>query len=243
MEEQLDGTIAQEELQTALDEAWRREEAADPVISQTREDMQNDEGGIPAQKTEQTKAPEEQGAGTDQEPAFILKHLGITRAVDKDEVVRLAQQGMDYERVKAERDQLRAYRKQADPALTTVRDLAGMQGMSLPEYAEHCRRQGLPPARPERQEQAGRTRREEMARFLKCYPDVQPEQIPTQVWEAVKNGEALTAAYAMHRSRALEAELTAERQNRQNAQKTTGKLSTMGAGKQDEIDKWWNLEM
>ena len=53
-------------------------------------------------------------------------------------------------------------------------------------------------------------------------------------------GESLTAAYTMHRNQQLEAELAAERQNKQNQERTTGPLSAQreGDGK-SEIDKWW----
>ena len=44
----------------------------------------------------------------------------------------------------------------------------------------------------------------------------------------------------MHRNQQLEAELAAERQNRQNQGRTTGSLYAQreGDGK-SEIDKWW----
>ena len=53
-------------------------------------------------------------------------------------------------------------------------------------------------------------------------------------------GESLTAAYTMHRNQQLDAELAAERQNKQNQERTTGSLSAQreGDGK-SEIDKWW----
>ena len=56
----------------------------------------------------------------------------------------------------------------------------------------------------------------------------------------VAQGESLTAAYTMHRNQQLEAELAAERQNKQNQERTTGSLSAQREGdSKSEIDKWW----
>ncbi|NCB63439.1 MAG: hypothetical protein EOM52_07460 [Clostridia bacterium] len=252
MEELLENNIAQDaQLQAALDEAWSEEDAAEQDIPEPEEEAQEKEDASEpaAQQAQSDRAPEEKTAGTDQPLTFTLKHLDQTRIVDKDGVVRLAQQGLDYERVRAERDQLRAYRKEAGPALDIVQALAEKNGMSSAGYAEHCRKQGLLPAEPGgreagRQEQADRARRAEMGRFLSAYPGVKPEEIPKDVWAAVKNGENLTAAYAMHRSRELEAALAAERQNRENVRKTTGSLFAADDGiHQSEFDRWWNLDL
>ena len=58
-------------------------------------------------------------------------------------MVRLAQQGLDYERVRTERDQLREYRAQADPALNLVKTFAENSGMSLEDYVDYCRTQAI----------------------------------------------------------------------------------------------------
>ena len=49
----------------------------------------------------------EQGSkdkGSDQSEGFTLRHLGQERTVDRDEVIRLAQQGMDYQRIREKWD-------------------------------------------------------------------------------------------------------------------------------------------
>lgn len=222
------------------------------------------------------KAKEEKSAEADQPLTFTLKHLDEVKTVDKDEIVKLAQQGMDYERIRTERDQLRDYRKEADPAMTFLKSYADKQGMSVSQYLDFCRKQELlssgldeknatatleiekreatdkaaaeAKTAEEKQKQAAAletkqkadARQSDMSRFLKKFPDVKPDTIPPEVWKEVAKGDSIVTAYTEWRNQKLEAELAAERQNKANAQKTTGSLSTTGTGTQDEYDKWWN---
>ena len=79
-----------------------------------------------------------------QSESFTLRHLDDPPVtVDRVGVVRLAQQGLDYERVRTERDQLRTYREQADPALNVLKAFAEKSGMSLEEYVDYCRIQTI----------------------------------------------------------------------------------------------------
>ena len=199
------------------------------------------------------------------------------RTVDKDEIVKLAQQGMDYERIRTERDQLRDYRKEADPALALVKEVAAENGMTIEQYADYFRKQKLmgldekktqlsgllltrkrssrKPRRKRKPRRNSRNRRQHASRsrkpkqsgmtwacFLKKYPTIKPDAIPKEVWIDVASGVPLVAAYTEHHNKQLETELAAERQNKANAQKTTGSKTTAGAGHVDEYDKWWNSD-
>lgn len=90
-------------------------------------------------------------------------------------------------------------------------------------------------------EQARRAqaRQAEMSTFLSTYPDVKPDSIPKEVWAQVAQGVPLTTAYTMYRNQTLEAELAAERQNRENQRRSPGSLKTEGDGGQDELDAIW----
>lgn len=218
------GTFAPDEaLLKELGEAW--DDAEGEREAQGQEETDDLEADQPKQ-TEPKAAgePKPGGAGTEKperettdaaEEAqnFTLKHLGELRTVGKDEVVRLAQQGLDYQRIRAERDWLRAaLRGETEPG-----------ARSAAVRAEE--------------------RKEDIRRFLREFPAVKPEEIPKEVWGQVAEGEGLASAYALHRSRQLEAELAAERQNRRNAQNTTGSLAGGIKGiPQDEFLKWWEDE-
>ena len=77
-----------------------------------------------------TDKPEDKQTEADQPLTFTLKHLDETRTVDKDEVIKLAQQGMDYERVRTERDQLREYRKENDIYAKFIKERAEQNGLT-----------------------------------------------------------------------------------------------------------------
>ena len=246
--------------------------------AQPEADQPTTEEPTEAEATEVKEADEKQ-AEADQPLTFTLKHLDEVKTVGKDEIVKLAQQGMDYERIRTERDQLRDYRNEADPALNLVKAYAEQNGMTITDYVDFCRKQELmakgideatatervavdndkariqaekeakaaeeaqTKAQQEEQQKRVENRKNEMNRFLQKFPAVKPESIPSEVWAEVAKGDSLVVAYTEHRNKQLEAELAAERQNKANKEKTTGSLSTTGAGsKQDEIDKWWNSD-
>lgn len=84
--------------------------------------------------------------GAKEQPAetFTLRHLDDPpRNVGREEVIRLAQQGLDYERVRQERDSLRASRQEDQQVVELVKGFAARSGMSVAEYVDYCRTQDL----------------------------------------------------------------------------------------------------
>ena len=84
--------------------------------------------------------------GAKEQPAetFTLLHLDDPpRNVGREEVIRLAQQGLDYERVRQERDSLRASRQEDQQVVELVKGFAARSGMSVAEYVDYCRTQDL----------------------------------------------------------------------------------------------------
>lgn len=129
----------------ALDAAWADDApeapaaqepapAAEPPAQKPTEEQ-------PPQQSPTEKPPAEQP--TPQEDAYTLKHMDETRTVSRDEVVSLAQKGMDYDRIRQERDQLRQYRQEADPALLMVKGYAERSGLTVEQYLDVVRRQEL----------------------------------------------------------------------------------------------------
>jgi len=269
MEELTESAVPSDE---TIDSTWNEEcgeaESTDGPDWEPDADQQTEEpaGQTPENVAQQTDGQARQKAPAGGEEAtFTLKHLDEVRTVGRDEVVKLAQQGMDYDRIRTERDQLRSDYQQTDPSFSLISSFAKRSGMNTAQYLENIRKQDL--IRSGASEQAANaqiaaekmtaaktqeaSRREQvqaearkasMTRFIKAYPDVKPEEITKEVWKAVSRGEDLTAAYTFHKNRRLEADLAAERQNGRNTQMSTGSMSTRGTGKQDEIDRWWNDE-
>jgi len=219
-------------------------------------------------------APAE-GKGTQTSETFTLNYMGQARTVSRDEVTALAQQGMDYGRVRTERDALREYKAQTEPAMTLVQTMAQRSGMTVEQYIDFCRAQELmaqgvnePTARAqvalekqqaaqkaqEAEAQAAQRRQEalvqktrertaarqrDMEAFLDAYPQVKPEAIPAEVWQAVKAGESLVTAYARYENTQLRAQLAAQEQNKQNAARTPGSMQTQGErGRKTIADLW-----
>jgi len=82
--------------------------------------------------------------------------------------------------------------------------------------------------------------RQDMERFLRAYPEVKAECIPKSVWTQVAQGIPLVSAYAMHENQQLKIQLAAERQNRDNRERTPGGLGANVGSELDELDRMWN---
>lgn len=169
-------------------------------------------------------------------------------AEEPNEAAAPEQREAGYGDVRQERERLHTYRQEADPALELVRSYARRSGMELGDYFDYCRRQELTSlgysehaaATQVAEEKRTQARERDMHAFIEAYPDVKAESIPAEVWQRVAGGDSLNAAYTMYQNRALEHRLSAERQNRENRQRTPGGLNHGLVGdRRDEIDKLW----
>lgn len=128
-----------------MDEIMETMEVTDDQVTAAWDDAE------PAdQPEEEAPAPDEASRepGAEEEPAdqpelFTIKNRDETRSVTRDEIISMAQKGWDYDHVREERDQLRQYRQQADPALDLVKAYAQRNNMSVPEYLDFCRKHEL----------------------------------------------------------------------------------------------------
>lgn len=121
-----------------VDAAWDDTDTAD----------QPKEVEAPADEPENTpeQPKDDQDGGdkpADQPEMFTIKNRDETRSVTRDELISMAQKGWDYDHVRQERDQLRQYREQADPALELVKSYAQRNNMSVPDYLDFCRKHEL----------------------------------------------------------------------------------------------------
>lgn len=107
--------------ETLTEDATLETDEADPA------EAEDGEAGTEEIETEETKE-------TDQ---FSLKHLGEEKSVSRDEVITLAQKGMDYDRVRQKHDELntefstlKAEKSKADETISFLSELAQEQGFS-----------------------------------------------------------------------------------------------------------------
>lgn len=138
------------ELLSSVDAAWAGDEPLADQPVDTPAPAPADQPGEPTADQpsgdgQDAQAPDAQGehATADQPELFTLRNREEVRQVTREELTALAQKGWDYDTVREERDQLRQYRQEADPALELVKSYAQRNHMSVPEYLDYCRRQEL----------------------------------------------------------------------------------------------------
>ena len=263
-----------ETIQAEIENEWAENETV----------TENPEPETRAQENaEQTVEPAQQEPAQQEEPPadqpelFTLKNRDETKQVTRDELVAMAQKGWDYDHIREERDQLRQYRQEADPALELVKSYAQRSGMNVADYLDYCRRQELMAKGMTEQDAAqkvtmekeradldrqraeiqayqqqqnsiarkaqeqAQARQRDIEAFYRAYPGVDPKGIPQEVWNEVKNGESLTNAYTRYENRRLQAELAAERQNRDNRAKAPGSLGgSPGDDDASLISRYWD---
>lgn len=263
-----------------FDAAWGDDDTGFDSADQT---VEKDEVEEPAAEENKPEAPaveeppedvEVQESKTEQLYTLKNKVTG-DRSVTLEEMQALAQKGSDYDRVQQERDQLRAYKTEAEPAMALVKAAAARSNMTVPQYLEYVRKQELMSTgineataqaqvelekqraeinaiqeeqrkalaeeqrKKEEEERHAEARREDINKFRQYFPDVDAGKIPEEVWAQVRSGIPLTAAYALHKARALEAELAAERQNKSARDKSPGSMTTAGEQTKDIYDDGW----
>lgn len=99
------------------------------------------EDGAEAEGEPEAGADGQEAAQTDQ---FELKHLDETRTVDREEVIALAQKGLDYDRIRekydAGKEAMDWYRDNAD-SVKWLEELAKEQGLTFTEMVDQTRAQ------------------------------------------------------------------------------------------------------
>lgn len=104
----------------------------------------------PATKEDEETKPAEAVAADEQ---FTLKHLGESKNYSRDEVTTLAQKGLDYDRIRTERDSMRAEMPAMRDAMNFLEELAAGSHVSVEELMESVRAKAL----ITREAEAGRT--------------------------------------------------------------------------------------
>lgn len=175
-----------------LDAAWADEtpEAQEPEPPQAHPAPEAPQAEEPPAAPEEQ---EEKPAEADQPELFTLKNRDETRQVTREELVSMAQKGWDYDTVRQERDQLRQYREEADPALLMVRGYAERSGMTVEQYLDLCRRQELLSQGVNEQTADAQIRLEKQQTILEAQTRAAQEARQRQEAEAQKAQEAQAA--------------------------------------------------
>ena len=115
--------VEQEEAEEIEEETETESEEADQPEAEEAEDASDD------YEEEDTEAEEDEEEEDDQ--VFTLKHLDEVKEVGRDEVITLAQKGLDYDRIRTERDQLKAEKAALKEHEDFLKELAELAGQSV----------------------------------------------------------------------------------------------------------------
>ena len=185
----------------------------------------------PAADTEEPK-----GEQAEADQLFDLKHLGETKQVSRDEVITLAQKGLNYDHIRTERDaakqrvgELEAFLKElAEPQGQTIEDLIDSvrakslarkenldESIALQKVKFEREKREFEASKQKAAEEQGRkdqeTERRQQAfmRFAKEHADVDPKAIPREVWDEFNRGGDLSEAYTRFENKRLREDVKA----------------------------------
>lgn len=205
-------------------------DTAEPEADQQEGEAEAEAANEPtAEAQEQTDRSEE----ADQPELIELKHLGQTVRVTPEQLNAYAQMGLDYQRIREDRDAARKEVERLTAMETFLKELAAPQGISVEDLIDGARAEVLAKkehlnkdvalqrikldrerkafeAQKDQQKKEAQAksqeeakRQEQFLRFARIYPKVKPNDIPKDVWDAFKDGEDLVNAYARFENREL----------------------------------------
>lgn len=205
-------------------------DTAEPEADQQEGEAEAEAANEPtAEAQEQTDRSEE----ADQSELIELKHLGQTVRVTPEQLNAYAQMGLDYQRIREDRDAARKEVERLTAMETFLKELAAPQGISVEDLIDGARAEVLAKkehlnkdvalqrikldrerkafeAQKDQQKKEAQAksqeeakRQEQFLRFARTYPKVKPNDIPKDVWDAFKDGEDLVNAYARFENREL----------------------------------------
>jgi hypothetical protein len=207
------------------------DEAIEEPVAESEADAEGvaENQGAPVEQTSSESQEEpmasESEVKVDAPKQWTLQHMDEVKTVGEDEIVTLAQKGMDYDRIRGKWNE-------AKPVMELFNQFAQKAGMSVSDYVTYIRTQAKQSqgmseedakrsveledreavvAAKEAQQNAERTaqtrraeqeqrRQADIEAFRKIYPDAakDPKGIPAEVWQRVNEGMNLVAAYAVY---------------------------------------------
>lgn len=206
---------------------------------------------------------------TDETDQLILKHLGETKVVSRDEAVTLAQKGLDYDRLKSKSEERYTVLEERIAIFDEIAKQSGFENVDeLADYvmAETiAKRDGMSKEAALKQVQLEKRERQVEQReqkvkskskidsdareFLAKYPKIDFDTIPPEVWDKVNAGDSLVSAYGEYTAETARQELAAENEKlkleleaakKNSENKQRSTGSATSAGKDSVKDPWLN---
>lgn len=207
------------------------EEQPPEADQQTGEDEDEEEDS--ADDAEQAP-PQENG---EEKQTFDLKFLGETKTVNREEVITLAQKGLNYDKVLGERDTARGEVARLQEYESFLKELAAMDGSTIEDLMDGTKadllakkegidrsvalqrvkldrrekaidaKQAKANAEQQAKKEAEKKQGDDLLRFVQAYPEVKAQDIPKEVWEKVHDGLPLVTAYSIYDNKKLREEV------------------------------------
>jgi hypothetical protein len=277
VEETEDVELTSEATEAAIEDDWYSDGVAErPEAEETAEDASNEtqeadqqteevvaENDTPPAEEQEAQQTEEQTEAAKEETAdqrFVLKHLDEVREVSREEVIALAQKGMDYDR-KTQKlsDTIAEYEAFLD-------EIAAPAGLNRTQLMDSIRARALVASEAEagrtitetealfrvqqsradkkrvaeeeaqaesqrKQAEAERQQSEMLQRFATTYPEVKAADIPAEVWAETRKSGDLVSAWAKYENARLKRE-KAELERRISTMENNAKNAQRSTGSQ-----------
>ena len=234
----------------AVEETTKTEEApqGENLMGETQQMADPPEAQEEPTTGETSEAEGEQKKQQEQETEqqLTLKYYGKEVTLPAQQVVALAQKGLDYDKVRSERDSFKSGRE-----MTLLNQYAAVSGMPLPQYLDYLEK-GLEHAEVQREMQRGipenaarelaKVRRETLQReqqeagekqrlapfmeLLQEYPDL--KELPKEALQRIQKGESPLAAYRAVELQRLKNQKAAQDAAAQNRRTTPGTATGLG---------------
>jgi hypothetical protein len=242
---------------------WGSDDGADVEEDGGEESPVSEEPEADQPKDDAKQEPEKAAEPAETKPAaetegedqvLELKYMDQSKKVSREEAKTLAQKGLDYDRIRGERDSLKEAGKKLEKYESFLNELKGdfpdIDSMITDTRARMIAdKEGIPyadavakaklmhPDKPQEAKRADQTQADNpVVRFIQQYPGVKAEEIPQSVWDDMKaNGVDLAAAYGKYERQkqadeiaSLKDEIATLKQNQKNAARSTGSASSAG---------------
>lgn len=221
------------------------------------------EDGKPEEKPAETEEAKPEADAQDADQWLELKHMDDpVRKVSKKEAQELAQKGLDYDRIRQERDDLKQNASRYGEMEEFLKEMQG-DFPSIEEFMDDTRarikaeQEGISYDDALSKVKSARTAAKTPApaenksspveEFIQRFPNVKAEEIPESVWAEVRQTGDLVGAYVKHkeaeqadRIKKLEDEIETLKQNAKNAARSTGSSRSSGnkSGKSTIAELW-----
>ena len=225
------------------------------------------EAGNPEEKPAEAEEGKPEANDQDADQWLELKHMDDpVRKVSKKEAQELAQKGLDYDRIRQERDQLKQNSSRYEEMENFLKEMQG-DFASIEDFMDDTRArikaedEGISFDDALKTVRANRTSKAPAAEpadkpspvdeFVRRFPHVKAEEIPESVWAEVRETGDLVGAYVKYANtekeseiQKLKDEIETLKQNAKNAARSAGSSRSSGnkSGKSAIAELWDNGE-